>query len=262
MRFSARWARQVRAIVFDLGNTLIADPRKPVVRAIAPAAVTALRKHLRGLSKGEFTRVWLDADSRITFPFASHFMQEEAFVTAALSGLGLQREHRALLAPKLLGSYRAQLKKHLHNAGRRSPLRKVLRALRESGRLLVVFSDDRDWATEAMLKWFGIGVFFEGWIFTSEGTGVAKTDPRVFDFLIARIRRRIPDIRPKEALYIGDDWQRDVDSPKRRGWRAVLYGPHRTRDQTTGWRDYARMGKHRPDAVVHSWADVLTLMRR
>ena len=249
-----------RAIVFDLGNTLIADPREQIIRALAPRAVAALRRHLPKLTQKAFIRAWVDADSRINFPFASHFMQEESFVSAGLADLGLERQHRVLLAPKLLRDYRAHLRKHLRAEGRRSPLRRVLKALRDTGRPLIVFSDDRDWATESMLQWYGIAEFFEGWIFTSEGTGVEKTSSKVFDFLIDRIRAAVPDIRPGQCLYIGDHWRRDIDSPKRRGWLAVLYAALRTAQQTTAWRDYAEEGEHQPDAVVHTWDELLALL--
>jgi len=149
------------AIVFDLGNTLIADPRAAVLGRIAERCVTKLSRWRKGLHPGEFAQAWLSADAEIHGRYWSHFIQEEPIVQRALRALAVPRETRALLGPEILGLYRRGLRDYLSNDYDARPIRNALIRQKKAGKLLMVFSDDREIGTENMLRWAGLLDFFK-----------------------------------------------------------------------------------------------------
>ena len=171
------------AIVFDLGNTLIADPRAAVIGRIAERCVRKLSRWSRTVHPGVFSQAWLAADAEIHGRYWSHFMQEEPILQRALRKLEISREVRALVAPELLSLYRKSLRKYLWKEYDASAVQNALRLLKKASKLLMVFSDDREIGTENMLRWAGLLQFFRPNTYCSEQLGLEKGEAGLFELL-------------------------------------------------------------------------------
>lgn len=179
----------VRAVLFDVGNTLIlASPRFWLLpfleeRGLRPrgelrrAALEAFRfyeeNHLLARTREEALRLW------------------EAFHLRLLSGLGLEAE-----APELA----RYLIAHWDDP-RFWPLapgaREVLEALKAQGYPLAVVSN-WDGLLPEILEAIGLRRYFDH-LAVSALSGVAKPDPRLFQEALSAL-----GVAPAEALHIGD----------------------------------------------------------
>jgi len=250
------------ALVFDLGNTLIADPRAAVIGRIAERSVRKLSRWKKGLHPGGFAQAWLAADGEVHGRFWSHFMQEEPVVQRALIKLGVARETRALLAPEILAAYRRALRDYLSHHYDTRPLRQALIRQRKAGKLLLVFSDDREIGTENMLRWAGLLDFFKPNFYCSEQLGMEKgIDDGLFNLLFDKLCALRPDLTPDRCVHIGDVQSKDIDPPKAAGWRAILHRPPSHADQSAMWRDYDEHPAHQPDAILTHWRELGELIQ-
>ncbi len=100
----------------------------------------------------------------------------------------------------------------------------VLGALAERGVRLGVVSN-ADGRVEDQLRLFGLREHFEV-VVDSDRAGVAKPDPRIFHLALAQM-----GLPPDEAVYVGDIMDVDVDGAERAGMRGVLY------DRWSVWTD-------------------------
>jgi len=250
----------VDAVVFDLGNTLIADPRAAVIGRIAQRCVKKLSRWKHDLHPGSLAQAWLKADAEIHGRYWSHFMQEEPIIQLALRQLEVPRETRALLGPEILGIYRRTLREYLLNEVDFRPLRNALIRLKKANKFLMVFSDDRDIGTENFLRWSGLLKFFSPHYICSEQIGLEKGEEGLFELLFERIRKERPEVTPDRVLHIGDVQSKDVDPPKSAGWRAILYRTPSHKEQSAVWRNYDEKKHFQPDAVISHWRELSDLI--
>ncbi|GLV47974.1 hydrolase [Thermus sp. LT1-2-5] len=199
----------VRAVLFDVGNTLIlASPRFWLLpfleeRGLRPrndpraAALEAFRfyeeNHLQAKDLPTALALWQEFHRRL------------------LTGMGLA-EHAESLARELVARWRDPAIWPLAPGAK-----EVLRALRERGYALAVVSN-WDATLPEILEVVGLRPYFHH-LAVSALSGVAKPDPRLFQEAL-----RALGVAPEEAVHVGDA-EADLLGAKGAGVRPLLFDP-------------------------------------
>ena len=169
---------------------------------------------------GRFLEDWARVNNELNFPFAAHFLQEEAFIWQAILGRIEDVEPAAradlpLVLAELLLAYRSLARRAIAEQAHLPALRAMLADLTGRGVVLGVASNDREYATRALLAWSGLAPSFR-FVFTSEGLsrryeGAEKPSPVFFEAV-----KREAGIAPGQdrCYYVGDDEKRDVETPR------------------------------------------------
>ena len=202
-----------RAVLLDVGNTLLGWDLARVVDALAAAGVrtdaaaleraeAAARPALdRTLAPGRSTEAADTAVRRLALTLeALGLGAGEAELPAAAAAEAL-REGTPLFCRVLPGVPAA------------------LRRLRRAGLGLVVVSNS-DGTVGDLLAGAGLGDLLDG-VVDSGAVGVEKPDPRIFRHGLAAA-----GCRPKEALHVGDLYSVDVAGARAAGVPAVLLDPY------------------------------------
>ncbi len=205
-------------IIFDIGGTLIDDPFEEVIQAFKDNPRSDWN-HL-GLLEEDimlFLRLWREENYRFDFSFASHFLQEEIWLTRALSHLHSTRgvEIHAeipLLVPAILKQYRELARKHIAAQPQLPMLMKTLVWLRGQATKVVAASNDREASTAAMLRWAGLEAYFDH-VYTSEGLSevlphAEKPNPEFFRAVLSKLG--LSSAKSGPTAYIGDTESRDI----------------------------------------------------
>ena len=132
---------------------------------------------------------------------------------------------------------------------RTKQVKETLGKLKDRGKRLGVFSNDRIVGLGLTLHCMGIQAFFE-YIETSESIGIEKPDPRVFDDILDWFR-----LPPNSITYVGDDPIRDIDAAKRKNLNAVWYSVDPNL-YSENWRNYKAPEEFAPDAIITSFAEL------
>jgi putative hydrolase of the HAD superfamily len=121
----------------------------------------------------------------------------------------------------------------------------LVKAIRQAGVKLVIVTNNVVHEQTIKLDRCGLAAYVDALV-TSEGVGVAKPDPRIFEVALAEA-----GATADEAVMIGDAWATDIDGARAAGVRAV-------------WLN--RFGAPHPDPSVpqlrslESTADVLRML--
>jgi HAD superfamily hydrolase (TIGR01549 family) len=236
-------------VAFDFGNTLLLDPFDKTLGRVGDDARNVLSAHGCDVSESDVFAAWTQANREVNFPYASHFMQEEPMVQDALKRLGMSPQARSFAALEVLRVYREAFKNVLQELPT-AETQAMLQDLKRRGKGLVVLSNDREFATPTMLTWLGLFDCFD-LVLTSEGMGLEKPDPRIFDRMAEELR-----CAKNRIVYVGDDPLRDVNAGKAAGLPVILYAPPQMKNYSAPWRDYGQAVTQPPDAVVESLAEV------
>jgi FMN phosphatase YigB (HAD superfamily) len=234
------------AVLFDNGGTLTDDPFEEALallrRERALAGVDALPERL----VDPFLAAWSEENDSYSFPFASHFLQEETWIGRALLRLGDSEGAPDPgdvpdLAPRILRRYRAAARRIVAAQPQLPALRRLLEALKTRGCLVAVASNDRTFATRALMAWTGYAPFLDAVLVSEEmstpGERIEKPDPRFFAKAIERLEERGP--APTRLIYVGDSEANDVAAPKALGFTTVRYiNPKNPKSRT--WLDHSQ----------------------
>jgi len=233
--------------VFDNGGTIIDDP--------FPESLLRLRAQAES---GEFSSLpiceeicllvfdhWEHHNRTYTFPLASHFLQEEVWILRALLTLSeknvLARADIPLIAPPLLYAYRRAAKTVIAAKPTHRFMASALEKIRRAGGKCCVASNDREFATRAMLGWAGLLDKFD-WVVTSEGLSglagelVEKPNQRFFELLESTALGDGESTEGRKLIYVGDSEQNDIRVPGQRGYTTVRY-INSTNDSSAVWID-------------------------
>ncbi len=224
-----------RAIAFDVGNTLLLNPEPETVARCAPAVAALLEAHDCPFTEDAIARDWLAADARVSYAFASHFLQEEPILQGWLRSANVPGTVRAIVAPHVVTLYREALRELLTeraDEGAYADLADMLNDFRDRGLRVGILSNDREFATDAILGWMGLADAFD-FVVNSERVGAEKPDPTIFAELV-----EAAGSAPGEIIYVGDDLSRDVAGGRAAGLVVVLYKPPEAMRVTTAWQDY------------------------
>lgn len=244
---------RVPVIVFDQGNTLLMDPFPAVMKLQKSRFQHVCNSRGVVLNIERMISEWTRSNSRINYPYISHFYQEEPILQDALRNLGIKDDIVAILALELLIEYRIGLRKVIEIDPRTQEVRKTLEALQGKGKRLGVFSNDRSVALGFILDIMRIRPVFE-YIETSESIAVEKPNPRVFENII-----RFFDVQPKMVAYVGDDPIKDIEAAKVQGLMTIQYQVDR-KAYNEPWRDYGVRSSKQPDALAKRFSELLDVI--
>jgi FMN phosphatase YigB (HAD superfamily) len=215
-------------VLFDLGDTLIDDPFDAALALLAEAPDREVRDLAPAL-RSELLATWRQANREVDHPFASHFVQEEVWPLHALLRLrdrgALPPDEVPLRSASLLAVYRRCVREVISCQQQLPTLRAALTALAADGVALGVASNDREYATRAMLRWAELDRDLT-WIVTSEGLSMhhpsaEKPSPAFFTAALAATGRTMDAWRT--CVYVGNSERNDIAPARALGFRTVRY---------------------------------------
>ncbi len=245
--------------LFDNGGTLIDDPFAEALAALRAdgAAADALAAHgLPADAWAAFLTAWAEENDRFSFPFASHFVQEETWVNRALLRLarGGTLDAGAVpdLAPRILARYRAAARALISAQPQHATIKAVFARLKDAGHGVGVASNDRAVSTHALMSWTGYAAYLDVIVASEEMSSpdrrIEKPDRLFFSEALARIGAA--GAAPRRVVYIGDSETNDVATPKAMGIATVRYINARN-PKSRAWLDHSET-----TAADYSYTDV------
>lgn len=113
-------------------------------------------------------------------------------------------------------------------------------------RYILGLVSDAQWVfTEPELKIANIDRFFKKRVLSSR-YGYKKPDKRLFKSMLKKL-----DIKPEEAIYIGDNPQRDLVGAKQSGLRCILF-----RNESPSFNGYTA------DGIFHNYNELINIIYR
>ena len=218
-----RWSalREVRALIFDLGGTVLSLDHPRIASYLEEDGVTLAEGWAQRSERAG--RVRLD---QLVREGASGMSQWRGFFEAFLESAGAPADRIESLFERVSDFHRRQ---HLWN--RPVPgVREALTALAHAGYRLGVVSNS-DGRAEWLLGTVGLAREFE-FVVDSAEVGFEKPDPRIFRLACERF-----GLRPERCAYLGDVMTIDVEGAARAGLRPVLvdhYASYDARDVPAG----------------------------
>jgi len=203
---------RIRAIVFDMGGTLIypADPvgetyakfaRAHGVKLHAESTTTAFREAMKSCSPRTKGTVPCDGNDRGHWKeIVRRSMQDQAFADPKAFETFFEDVYLYYGKPEAWGVYPEVLE--------------VLEALRDHDVDLVGLSN-WDARLHAVLDGNGLGEYI-GKRYISAELGWEKPDSAIYRHVAENLR-----LKPENLLSVGDDPKNDVEGPKKAGWQAL-----------------------------------------
>jgi len=234
------------AVLFDNGGTLTDDPFEEAIAQLGRERALAGLDGLPAALVDRFLAAWSEENDSYSFPFASHFLQEETWIGRALLRLGDSEGAPDPgdvpdLAPRILRRYRAAVRRIVATQPQVPALIAVLKALKARGCIVAVASNDRTFATRALMAWTGYAPYLDAVLVSEEMSTAAerieKPDPRFFAKAIDRLGQR--GLAPSRLIYVGDSEANDVAAPKALGFTTVRYiNPNNPKSRS--WLDHSQ----------------------
>lgn len=235
-----------RAILFDLGNTLLEFENAPWPVMLDEAFAEAwqeLRPRVPDLPEAPFLRAAFDRVMASSLGRAEHEsvdLRIERVLCEALASLGVRAEEEEL-RPAAFAHYRpigARVTAY-------EDARSTLAELRGRGFRIGLVSNTL-WPSsvhgEELVR-FGLDEFFDATIFSSD-VGATKPRPEIFAVMLRRL-----SVSPSSAMMIGDRRRTDVEGAKRLGITGVL-------KEHAGSREKSDVA---PDHTIRSLSELLGL---
>jgi len=203
-------ADDVRAVVFDLGNTLMCIDHALLAETLASAGVAADEASVR--------RAEIRTRPRIDAVLATSARREGAEIVERFARLFLDELRAGLSADD---GARAACLAAWPSLWRRVPddARPTLAALWARGYRLAVVSNTGDGGARARLAAASMLDALE-FVVDSHEFGVEKPDPRIFAHAVERLA-----LLPSACLYVGDLYSVDVVGARGAGMHAALIDP-------------------------------------
>lgn len=239
-------------VIFDQGNTLVLDPFLPILSNIEAPIASLLKEYKLSISSDEIVAAWKIANRIVNYPHISHFLQEEPIVFAALNKLHIPLSIRYIFSLGLLKLYREALKKHISINPENQKIQNVLHILKQNGKKLGVFSDDRDIDLKTNMELMRINHYFD-YIKSSEELGIEKPDIGVFENIQQSFH-----VPSSKIVHIGDNLKLDIEAAKEFGFQAIWY--KQSSKYQESWRDYKADISVKPDAITSDLSEVLEII--
>jgi putative hydrolase of the HAD superfamily len=204
------FADDVRAVIFDLGNTLMCIDHALLARTLASAGVAADESSVR--------RAEITTRPRIDVFLATSARREGADVVERFARLFLDELRAGLSAD---AAARAACVAAWPALWRRvaDDVRPTLAALRARGYRLAVVSNTSDGGARSRLAAASLLDALE-FVVDSHELGIEKPDPRIFAHAAERLA-----LPPSACLYVGDLFSVDVVGARGAGMHAALVDP-------------------------------------
>lgn len=209
--------RAVRAVVFDIGDTLIStlEPMKESARMAALDLFDA--KVIRDPAK--LVSEFFKADAAASFLHINHFFSHEKIARCAIQALAeLDRTSTwsiASIGARYLAYYREHLRARIIPNER---VQTLLCTLRRKGFKLGVISNGTLAEQVEVLVRMEIADQFED-VLISEELGMEKPAAEVF-----RSSARRLSVAPEECVYVGNSWEGDILGAISAGFAAIHIG--------------------------------------
>ncbi|MDX2166082.1 MAG: HAD family hydrolase [Deltaproteobacteria bacterium] len=202
---------QLRAILFDVGNTLHHVDHAWIAQCLG--------EHGHATTAREVAAAEYPAKAAMDEMFRARRAGNDAtrqapYLEIVLDTLGVEPRLRAAVGAAL----RAENARHSLWRVQHDDTPEVLAALRARGLTLGVVSN-ADGRVPAALERGGIAAHFAA-IIDSHLVGVEKPDPRIFQLALEAC-----GVAPQEALFVGDIYEIDVTGARAAGMEAVLIDP-------------------------------------
>jgi len=227
----------LRAVLFDIDDTLF--PTSTFAERARRRAVDAMV----GAGLQVPTEEAYEELKEVVAEFSSNYGRHFDQLVLRLHDRVREGVHPAIVIASGVRAYHAT-KEHLHAF---PDALRALDALHRTDLVLGVISNGLTIKQAEKLVRLGFANSFDA-IFISEEIGVAKPHPKIFLAACDRL-----GISPNEALYVGDDPVKDVDSAHEAGMVAVLR-------RGTGKHAGAK-GKHKPDFVVDNLDQLVVVLQ-
>ena len=240
---------EIDTVILDYGNTLVLDPFTQILESKSNEFQELLNAEGYKAKWQQIALLWTKANKEINLPFISHFYQEAIIVEQALRNVRIDKEHAAKISQDLLEKYRQGFKEVLTIDKRRNEVSQTLGFLKNKSLKLAVLSNEREFALDIALRFYGIIDFFD-LVLSSEKVGVEKPDAKVFCHVL-----KVLDSKPKTTVYVGDDPIRDVLPTKKIGMTTVLYIPPLQYSYKTAWRSPEHL-RIKPDFVIRRFREL------
>lgn len=204
-------------LIFDLGGTLISDPFEGVLKKLSDLPYREmLETAIADGNIDDFLSAWKYENRNHDFPFASHFMQEEFWISRAAwpfykAGQITSKRLFPVWIANILSTYRAIALEAIEEQTHLPELRTALDTATAKGYTLSVASNDRYFATSAMLSAANILSKFRFTVTSEElsftVSGAEKPSPVFFETLLS-----VMGINEHNTtvFYLGDDEERDI----------------------------------------------------
>jgi len=204
------FADDVRAVVFDLGNTLMGIDHALLADALTRAGVAVDERAARVAE--------IRTRPRIDAVLATAARREGPEILHAFMGFFLDEVRSGLSADDAV---RAALGAEWPKLWRRvaPDVRPTLDSLRRGGRRLAVVSNTMDGRARDRLAGASLLDALE-FVVDSHETGIEKPDPRIFAHAVGRL-----GLAPRACLYVGDLYSVDVVGARAAGMHAALIDP-------------------------------------
>lgn len=194
----------IRAVIFDVYGTLISTGTGSV-----DAAAEILRNIGSDIPPKEFYGRWKKIHKQLTLA-----TMEKGFITEEeIFRRGLRQLYREY---GLIGDADRDVEPMLRSLTGRKVFPDVpagLENLRERYRICIGSNTDTEPLMENLRE---NGIAADG-IWTSESLRCYKPDPRFYERLLKEI-----DIRPEEAVFVGDSPAEDIEGPQKAGMKTIL----------------------------------------
>jgi HAD superfamily hydrolase (TIGR01509 family) len=211
----------IRAVLFDVGNTLILGHPKfwlwPILKA-------------RGLAdKADIAQL-----PRAVRDAYEHYTEHHMSATDEATALSFWRRfHWEIMSGIGLGDYADEVADYLKENWKSPhvwPLtpgaKEVLAELRALGFKLGVVSN-WDWTLPGVLQATKLADFFD-YVGVSALEGVAKPDPRFFEIVLSKLR-----VEPQQAIHVGDS-DDDIKGAMAAGVRPILFDAYKQNPNAVG----------------------------
>jgi putative hydrolase of the HAD superfamily len=201
----------MKAVLFDVGNTLLWLDHPFLTRLLAEHGITATEEDLLAAQYG--AKLLLDERVR-GGQGADDAGRGRIFFAEVFRRLGVPDTAFPELARRL---YARHAEQNLWSSVRERT-EETLEELARRGYRLAVISN-ADGRVEALLEEVGLRRHFE-FVIDSGAVGVEKPDPRIFRMALDRL-----GVEPHQAAYVGDVYEIDVAGARAAGLRPFLIDP-------------------------------------
>ncbi|WP_352430131.1 HAD family hydrolase [Pyrinomonas sp.] len=201
-----------RAVIFDAGGTLVhPDWERLIELAAKSLGRRADAAELHRALRGALHRAERAANDRQPVDTMHPFWLFREMYAA----LGINDQHCAEIISQIEARH---AERHIWCAPDEQAAR-VLDCLRQAGLRTAVISNTDDGRLRELLELVGLLSRFEV-VLDSCLVGLRKPEKAIFDLALQRL-----DLRPDQAVYVGDSYASDFLGARRAGLRAVLIDP-------------------------------------
>lgn len=198
----------VKAVLFDLGNTLIhIDPYKTFQKILKTHGITRTIKEI----KEAFAKAAKEFDIKKQSRLSAHEVYTQSNIRI-LKHLNITDSDRLqALAEEIDIKWFNVSKIHLY-----PDVKPTLTKLKKKGLKLGLITDGYKSDLEQILPKTGLQKFFDVCV-CADTTGKRKPDPQVFEYALSRLK-----IKPSEAVFVGDRLDADYVGAEKAGVTPIL----------------------------------------